>query len=99
MGDVNCRKKGQKRSSNNQKDDETFGDTEIKKRKFHYSKYAILMSNLDIDKIIVSEKISFGKNGFKYLNSYKKDNKVETLCVILLKISGYTGNYDNFDRR
>ena len=57
------------------------------------------MSNLDIDKIIVSEKVSFGKNGFKYLNSSKKDKKVETLCVILSKISGYTGNYDNFDRR
>ena len=57
------------------------------------------MSNLDIDKIIVSKKVSFGKNGFKYLNSYKKDKKVKTLYVILSKISGYTGNYDNFDRR
>ena len=32
----------------------TFGNTEIEKRKFHYSEYPININNADIDKMIVS---------------------------------------------
>ena len=51
----------------------TFGDIdiEIEKRTFHYSKYQINISSVDIDKII-SEKISFS---FKYFIDYKDDKK------------------------
>ena len=44
-----------------------FGDTEIEKCKFLYSKYLINTNNVDIDKVIISNKISFGKKRFQIL--------------------------------
>ena len=37
------------------KEIETFGGTEIEKRKFHYSKYLIDTNNVEADKIIISK--------------------------------------------
>ena len=43
-----------------------FRDIEIKKQKFHQHKGPISMKNVDIDKIVVSNKVPFGKRGFNY---------------------------------
>ena len=43
-----------------------FGDVEIKKQKFHQHKRHISIKNIDVNKIVVSSKASFGENGFKY---------------------------------
>ena len=48
-----------------------FGDTEIKNHKFHQYSKTISIENIDIDKIVVSNKVSFGKNGFRYFIGYK----------------------------
>ena len=40
----------------------TFGD--IEKCRFHYSKYPTDITNVDIDKILISNKIYFYKKGF-----------------------------------
>ena len=39
-----------------------FGDIEIKKQKFDQHKRPISIENIDINKIVVSNKVSFGKN-------------------------------------
>ena len=44
-----------------------FGDIEIQKQKYHQHKELISIKNLDINKIVVSNKVSFGKKGFKCL--------------------------------
>ena len=41
-----------------------FGRTE--KHKFYYHKNTILIDDININKVILSKKISFGKKGFKY---------------------------------
>ena len=41
------------------------------KTKFHQHKRRISIKNVDIDKIVVSNKIPFGKKGFKYFTGYK----------------------------
>ena len=41
----------------------TFGDNEIKKRKFHYCKYPIFVKKEGVDKIIICKKVSFGEKG------------------------------------
>ena len=41
--------------------DVRFGDTEIEKRKSHCHKKPILINVVDINKIIVSDKVSFHK--------------------------------------
>ena len=71
-----------------------FGNIRIEKRKFHYSKYPVSISNVEIYKTIISDKI-FGKNGFKYFIGYKDNKKVKLLCVMLPKMSGYTRSYDD----
>ena len=42
-----------------------FGDIEIKKQKFHQHKRPISIKNIDINKIVVSNKVSFSKKSFK----------------------------------
>ena len=41
-----------------------FGDIEIEKYKFHQHKSPIQIGDVDINKIIVSVKVSFGKKRF-----------------------------------
>ena len=41
-----------------------FGNTEIRKQKFHQHKRPISINNIDINKIAVSNKVSFDKRGF-----------------------------------
>ena len=48
----------------------------IGKLKFHYRKNQIWINDVDIDKILISNKVSFGKNGYKYFICYKDHQKV-----------------------
>ena len=54
-----------------------FDDTEIEKHKFHQYKSPILIDNVDINKIVVSNKSSFGKKDFKYFIGYKDTKKLD----------------------
>ena len=69
--------------------DKTFGDTEIEKHKFHQHRSPSLIGDVNINKIIVFNKVPFGKKGFKYLIGYKDDKKVRLLCIMLPKRSRY----------
>ena len=52
-----------------------FGDIEIEKQKFRQHKIPISIKNIDINEIVLSNKISFGKKGFKYFIGYKEAKK------------------------
>ena len=54
----------------------TFADIEIQKQKFHQHNGPISIKNIDINKIVVSNKVSFGKKGFKYFIGYKDTKKL-----------------------
>ena len=41
-----------------------FYHIEIKKQKFHKHKRPVSINNIDIDKIVISNKVSFGKKSF-----------------------------------
>ena len=47
-----------------------FDDIEIQKQKFQHNG-PISIKNVDIDKIVVSNKVSFSKKGFLYFIGYK----------------------------
>ena len=68
-----------------------FGDIEIEKQKLHQHKRTISMKNIDINKIAVSNKVSFGKKGFKYFIGYK-DTKI--LILFLPKVSVCRRDFD-----
>ena len=43
-----------------------FDDTEIKKYNFHRNESPILINDIDINEIVVSNKLPFGKQDFRY---------------------------------
>ena len=53
-----------------------FGDIEIQKQKFHQHKEPISIKNIDINKVLVSNKVFFGEKAFKYFIGYKDAQKI-----------------------
>ena len=52
-----------------------FGDIEIEKEKFHQYDRSTSIKKIDIDKIVVSNKVCLGKKGCKYFIGYKDAKK------------------------
>ena len=50
-------------------------DIEMEKQKFHQHKRPILINNIDINKIVVSNKVSFSKKGFEYCMHISSKNE------------------------
>ena len=71
-----------------------FGDIEIQKQKFHQHKEPISIKYIDINKIVVSNNVSFSKKGFKYFIGYKDAKKIRPLCIFLPKVSAYRKDFD-----
>ena len=59
----------------------TLDDTKIEKYKFHQNKIPISINDIDINKIVVSNKLSFGKQDFKYFIGFKDSEKNRPLCI------------------
>ena len=66
----------------------------IGKQKSHQHKESISLKHIDINKIAISNKVSFGKKGFKYFNGYKDAKKVRPLCICLPKKTAYRKDFD-----
>ena len=67
------------------------------KKKFFFTVIRILffLGDLDIEKVLLSNKISFGEKNYKYFISYfYNSNKVKPLYVMLPKTSAYVKSYD-----
>ena len=72
----------------------TYADAGIDKRKFRCYKDQILI-DVDIYKILISNKVSFGKKYDKYFSGYKNDDyKIKPLCIQFTKMSEYVKNFD-----
>ena len=53
-----------------------FDDTEIEEYEFHQYKTPISINDTDINKIVVYNKLPFGKQEFKYYIDYKDAKKL-----------------------
>ena len=72
-----------------------FGDIEIEKNKFYWHKSLAPRRNVDTEKLLVSNKISFGEKNFKYFIGYFYNNdKVKPLYITLPKTTPYVKRYD-----
>ena len=49
---------------------------------------------IDINKIVVSNKVPFGRKGLKYFIGYKDATKIKPLCIFLLKMSACRKDFD-----
>ena len=47
------------------------------------NKNPILINDIDINKNIVSNKLPYGKQDFKYFIGYKDSEKIRPLCIFL----------------
>ena len=54
-----------------------FGDIEIQKQKLHQYKVPFSIKNIDIKKIVVSNKVSFSKTGSEYFIGYQDIKKIK----------------------
>ena len=67
----------------------------LKKNKFYHSKTPTSLKDVDIKKVLVSNKISFGEKNYKYFIGYLyNDNKVKPLHILLPKTRAYVKSYD-----
>ena len=62
-----------------------FPETEVKKNKFHQNKSPILMNDIDINRIVVSNTLHLGKQDFRYFIGYKNDKRIRLLCEFFPK--------------
>ena len=53
-----------------------------------------MIKNIDFNKTVVSNKVSFTKKGFEYFISYKDSKKIKPLCIFLKKMSAYRKDFD-----
>ena len=72
----------------------TFDDIEVEKHKFHQCKSPILAYDVDVNKIVVSNKFPFGEKGFRYFIGYKVGKKVRPLCIMPSKTSTYRRDFE-----
>ena len=67
----------------------------IKKSDFCKNKKVTSIDDVDVNKILVSKKESYGtKNSFKYVIGYNDDDGIRPLCVKLLQITIFAGKFD-----
>ena len=72
-----------------------FGDIAIEKNKFYLYKSPFTLRGVDIEKVLVSPKISFGEKNYIYIIGYlHNDNRVKPLHIMLPKTSAYIKGYD-----
>ena len=50
---------------------------------------------VNVDQIVLSDKLKLNDDGFKYFIGYKEDDIVEPLCIILPQMSGYIKYFEN----
>ena len=58
----------------------------VNKKELHESKLPINLDLVNVDQIVVSDKLKHNDDGFKYFIGYKEGNIVKLLCIILHQI-------------
>ena len=73
-----------------------FEDKKINKSTFYKDKKRFSIHDLDVNKILVSKKESYGtKNSFKYFIGYNDDDAIRPLCIKLPQITGYVKDFNS----
>ena len=73
-----------------------FGDDEVSKKQFYDSKKAIKLNLVDVNNIVVSNKVKGNNETSKYFIGYLGDiGGVSPLCIILPQMSGYIKYFEN----
>ena len=66
-----------------------FDGTEIEEYEFHQYKSRILINNIDIHEMEVSNEFTFAKQDFKYFIGYKDNREIRSLYTYFSEMSIY----------
>ena len=72
-----------------------FDNIRVNKKEFHKSKQPIDLNLVNVDQIVISDKIKHSDDGFKYFIGYKEGEIVKPLCIILPQMIGYIKYFEN----
>ena len=73
-----------------------FDDKKINKSNFYKNKKLFDLNDIDVNKILVSKKESYGtKNSLKYFIGYNDSDVIRPLCIILPQMIGYVKHFDS----
>ena len=73
-----------------------FDDKKINKSNFHKNKKLFSFNDIDINKMLVSKKESYGtKNSLKYFIGYNDGDVIRPLCIIIPQMIGYVKHFDS----
>ena len=73
-----------------------YEDKKINKSTFYKNKKLFNIHDLDVNKILVSKKESYGtKDPLKYSIGYNDDDVIRPLCIKLPQMIGYVKNFDS----
>ena len=73
----------------------TFGDIKIERNKFYRHKSPIFLKDVDIEKVLVYNKISSGEKNSKYfIGCLYNYEKVQSLHIMFPETSAYVKSYD-----
>ena len=74
-----------------------FGDIEVSKKEFYESKKTVKLNKVDVDKIVVTNKIKGNNETSKVFIGYMDDISgiVTPLCIILPQVSGWIKYFEN----
>ena len=60
----------------------------VNKKEFHKSKPQINLDLVNVDQIVISDKLKHPDDGFKNVIGYKEGEIVKLLCIILPQMNG-----------
>ena len=73
-----------------------FNDKKIKKSSFYKNRKLFNIDDIDVNKILSSEKESYGtKSSLKYFIRYNDDGVIRPLCIKLPQMIGYVKCFDS----
>ena len=74
----------------------SFDNKNIKKSDFYHNKKLFKLEDIDVNKIFVSKKESYGtKNAIKYFSAYIDNNEIKPICIRLPQMIGYVKYFDD----
>ena len=73
-----------------------FDDKKINKSSFYKNKKLFSLNDIDVNKILVSKKESYGaKYSLKYFIGYNDGDVIRSLCILLPQMIGYVKHLDS----
>ena len=73
-----------------------FDDKKINKSNFYNNKKLISLNDIDVNKLLVSKKDSYGtKNTLKYFIGHNDSDDIRPLCIILPQMIDYVKHFDS----